>query len=324
MYIETLKVFCDLAESGSFSSAAVLNSITQSAVSQQIRSLENRFKVVLVERGRRNLALTREGAAFLEASREILSVFNGLGERLHELRDVVAGELRIASIYSIGLHELPPVLKSFRAQHGEVEVHVEYRRSLQVYAEVLAGEVDLGLVAYPARRPGLQIEVFSEDELVLICHPSHPLGRRESIVLPDLNGEKLIAFEPDLPTRKVIDRYLRDAGVQIEHTMEFDNIETVKRAVEVESGVSIVPKNTVRQEAASGQLRMVPITVPRMVRPLGVISRRGRQRSPAHKAFLAALQGAYEAPAAPTYASPKCEPDGVDTKVCEVDGLTPA
>jgi DNA-binding transcriptional LysR family regulator len=299
MYIETLKVFCDLAESGSFSKAAAINSITQSAVSQQIRALENRFKVVLVERGRRHLSLTPEGTIFLDACREMLDVYDHLGERLHELRDVVAGELKLASIYSIGLHELPPVLKSYRQRHGDVEVHVAYRRSTQVYAEVLSGEVDLGLVAYPTRRPGLQIEIFSEDELVLICHPSNHLAQRETLRLIDLNGEKLIAFEPDIPTRKVIDRHLREYDVQIEHTMEFDNIETVKRAVEIESGVSIVPRNTVRQEVESGLLVAVTLHEPQMVRPLGIISRRSRPRSPAHKAFVSAMQETYRNGATP-------------------------
>ncbi len=289
MYIDTFKVFSDLAETGSFSKAAALNDITQSAVSQQIRALELRYKVTLVERGRRSLELTPEGLVFLSASKEILNVYNHLGDRLHELRDVVAGELRLASIYSIGLHELPPVLKRYRQQHADVEVHVEYRRSTQVYAEVIAGEVDLGLVAYPTRRSGLQIDIFSQDDLVLICHPSHALAKRKSILLTHLNGEKLISFEPDVPTRKVIDRHLREHAVQIEHAMEFDNIETVKRAVEIESGVSIVPAHTVRQEVESGVLASVKIESPKMVRPLGVIARRGRPRSPAHKAFLAAL-----------------------------------
>src|SRR6187402_174138 len=215
MYIDTFKVFCDLAETGSFSKAAVVNSITQSAVSQQIRALETKFQVTLVERGRRNFALTAEGSAFLSASREILEVYNNLDRRLHELRDVVAGELRIASIYSIGLHELPPYLKAFRDKFPDVEVHVEYRRSQQVYTQVLAGDVDLGLVAYPSRRPGLQVDIFSEDDLMLICHPGHPLAGRRVLKLSELHGEKLIAFEPDLPTRKVIDRHLREYNVQL-------------------------------------------------------------------------------------------------------------
>ena len=296
MYIDTFKVFCDLAETGSFSKAAVLNAITQSAVSQQIRALENKFQVTLVERGRRNFALTAEGNAFLEASREILEVYNNLDHRLHELRDVVAGELRLAAIYSIGLHELPPHLKAFREKFPEVELHVEYRRSQQVYSQVLAGDVDIGLVAFPTKRNGLQIEIFSEDKLVLICHPNHPLASRKKIKIEEMNGEKFIAFEPDLPTRKVIDRHFRDHNVQIEHAMEFDNIETVKRAVEIESGISIVPKNTVRQEVESGVLMALDIEGPKMSRPLGILTKRNRARSPAHKEFVAALKKAFGAP----------------------------
>ena len=294
MYIETFKVFCDLAETGSFSKAAVINSITQSAVSQQIRALENKFQVTLVERGRRNFSLTAEGSAFLNASREILGVYNDLDNRLHELRNVVAGELRIASIYSVGLHELPPFLKAFREKFPDVELHVGYRRSQQVYAQVLSGEVDLGLVAYPVKRSGLQTDIFSEDRLVLICHPNHPLATRKRIRLEELTGEKFIAFEPDLPTRKVIDRHLREHSVQIEHAMEFDNIETVKRAVEIESGVSIVPSNTVRQETEGGVLCAVEIEGPKMSRPLGVLTKRNRARSPAHKEFVDALKKGFE------------------------------
>src|SRR5436190_15655348 len=279
MYIETFKVFCDLAETCSFSKAAVINSITQSAVSQQIRALENKFQVTLVERGRRNFSLTAEGSAFLDASREILEVYNNLDNRLHELRNVVAGELRIASIYSIGLHELPPFLKAFRESFPDVELHVEYRRSQQVYTQVLAGDVDLGLVAYPVKRNGLLIEIFSEDRLVLICHPNHTLAERKRIRLKELAGEKFIAFEPDLPTRKVIDRHLREHAVEIDHAMEFDNIETVKRAVEIGSGVSIVPGNTVQQETESGVLCAIEIEGPKMSRPLGVLTKRNRARS---------------------------------------------
>lgn len=290
MYIEVFQVFCDLAETGSFSKAAVLNSITQSAVSQQIRSLETKFQVTLVERGKRNFALTAEGQAFLEASKEILGIYNNLDRRLHELRDVVAGELKIAAIYSIGLHELPPTLKAFREKYADVELHVEYRRSQQVYAHVLAGDVDFGLVAYPVKRNGLNIDIFSEDRLVLICHPNHPLASRKQIKVEELSGEKFIAFEPDLPTRKVIDKHLREHGVAMEHVMEFDNIETVKRAVEIESGVSIVPANTVRAEVEGGLLVALDVDGPKMSRPLGVITKRNRARSPAQKEFIKLLQ----------------------------------
>jgi LysR family transcriptional regulator, transcriptional activator of the cysJI operon len=289
MQIETFKIFCDLAETASFSKAATLNGITQSAVSQQIRALEQRFQVTLISRGGRNFSLTPEGEAFLESSKGILNIYDHLSDRLHELQNLVAGDIKIASIYSIGLHELPPFLKQFRTQHPEVEVHVEYRRSPQVYSEVLNGEVDFGLVSYPAKRKGIAIEPFIKDRMVLICHPDHPLAKRTSAALSDFQNEKFIAFEPDAPTRKVIDRLFKDHNLDINHAMEFDNVETVKRAVEIEHGISIVPQNTVRQEVENGNLAAIRIE-PEIWRPLGILSRRNRSRSPAQREFLALLQ----------------------------------
>ena len=290
MQIETFKVFCDLVETASFSRAASLNSITQSAVSQQIRALEQRYDVSLIERGKKNFSVTQEGRAFLQASKEILNTYGTLGDRIRELQNVVAGQLRIATVYSIGLHELPPFLKKYRALYPEVEVLMEYRRSAQVYSEVLEGDADLGLVAFPAKRTGLVIEDFCRDKLVLICHPSHRLADRQRIRLRELDGEKFIAFEPDLPTRKVIDRHLSEQGVKFGQTMEFDNIETVMRAVEIENGVSIVPQASVASETRDGRLVAVEIESFEMWRPLGVIYRRHRSISPAQKQFMALLK----------------------------------
>jgi DNA-binding transcriptional LysR family regulator len=154
--------------------------------------------------------------------------------------------------------------------------------------------VDLGLVAYPTRRAGLQIEIFEEAPLVLICHPSHILAQREQMPIKALSGENFIAFEPDLPTRKAIDRYLKEQGVEVVQAMEFDNIETVKRAVEIESGVSIVPSNTVIQEVASGALAAVRLEGSNLCRPLGLISKSSRPSTPAQREFLAALRGKLE------------------------------
>ncbi|MEO8351679.1 MAG: LysR family transcriptional regulator [Chthoniobacteraceae bacterium] len=290
MYIDQFKVFSDLAETESFSKAAALSGISQSAVSQQVRALELKFEVTLVERGRRNFALTPEGLALLDASRQILAIFNGLGSTLRSLRDVVGGQLRIASIYSIGLHELPPHLKRFRERHPDVEVHVEYRRSAQVYQQVLDGDVDLGLVAYPVKRTGLLVEVFDEDTMVLISAPAHALAKETHVPLKKLRGERFIAFEPDQPTRKVIDRYLRENDIEVASVMEFDNIETVKRAVEIESGISIVPANTVRQEVALGALAQLDLGGPPLRRTLGVIAKRNRTCSPAQAEFLSILR----------------------------------
>jgi len=291
MQIDHLKIFCDLAEARSFSKAAALHGLTQSAVTQQIQRLERELGHSLIERSRRHFALTPEGIALLAAAQEIVAVSASIPERLRTARSSVGGELRVASIFSIGLHELPPRLKAFREKHAAVQVNVGFRRSPQVYQEVLEGVVDVGLVAFPAKRPNLACEIFEEDEMVLVVPPLHPLAGRAEVELSDLHGQPFIAFGPDVPTRKVIDRFLRDREVVPRHVMEFDNIETVKRAVEVGSGLSLVPANTVRQEVAMGVLKSVPLAGPRLSRPLGAIYLRSRPRTPALIEFIAALRG---------------------------------
>jgi DNA-binding transcriptional LysR family regulator len=290
MYIDSFKVFCDLVDTGSFSKSAAVNGITQSAVSQQVRAMEDRLHCTLVERGRRNLSLTPEGMAFHKTCRDILDLWSAFEGRLNEIKNVVAGEIKIASIYSIGLHELPPRLKKFRESHPGVLIAVDYRRSPQVYEMVESGEADIGLVAYPNKSSSIIYEIFDEDRLALICHPRHPLADKKQVTLDALNGERFIAFEPDTPTRKVIDRSMREAGVRITQAAEFDNIETVKRAVEIESGVSIVPANTVTQEVANGQLASVEIESPQLTRPLGILLSRTRPRPAGLKELIAALK----------------------------------
>lgn len=290
MQIETFQVFCDLVETASFSRAASLNAITQSAVSQQVRVLEERFGVPLIERGGRNFCVTPEGRAFLQAAKEILATYANLGNRLRELQNVVAGTLRVAAVPSIGLHELPPFLKKFRGLFPDVEVLTEYRRSSRVYSEVLEGRADLGLVAYPSRRKGLVMESFWKDKLVLICHPDHAFAGRRSVALRDLHGERFIGFEPDLPTRKQIDRLLREQGVEVRMMMEFENVETVKRAVEIENGIAIVPQTAVADAVRNGSLVAVEIENFEVWRPLGVLYRRHRGATPAQKQFVTQLK----------------------------------
>ncbi len=181
-------------------------------------------------------------------------------------------------------------LKTFQQAHPQVDVRVEYRRSSEVYLSVLDGRADIGLVAYPSPRRGLRTVTFWSDRLVLICSPSHTLASRRRIPLSALQGEKFIAFSPDLPTRREIDRKLRSEGVKVKLVLEFDSIETVKRAVEIENGVSIVPEKAVRDEVEAGLLATVAFTEPELQRPLGVLIRRSARVSPALREFLALLE----------------------------------
>lgn len=292
MQIESLKVFCDLAETESFTKAAQINHVTQSAVSQQISSLERQFKSLLIERSKKKFRLTREGQVLYEHSKQIIQTYEALFSQLQEIKDIVSGTIRVATIYSIGLHDLPPYLKRFLKAYPTVNVHVEYRRSNQVYEDVLGNVVDLGLVAYPTRDSKLEIIPLRKDMMVLICHPQHPLAKTRSVKLKEISGQKFIGFEPDIPTRRAIDRILKENSVNVQHVMEFDNIETVKRAVEIDAGIAIVPHGTITQEVSKQTLVEVKIEDAEFFRPLAAIHKKNKVLSPAMKQFVNVLKGA--------------------------------
>jgi DNA-binding transcriptional LysR family regulator len=290
MQIESLKVFCDLAETESFTKAAQINSVTQSAVSQQISALERTFKSLLIERSKKKFRLTREGQTLYEYSKQIIQTYESLHSKLQELKDIISGTIRVATIYSIGLHDLPPYVKKFMKTYPTVNVHVEYRRANQVYEDVLGNVVDLGLVAYPTKDAKLEIVPLRKEPLVLIVHPQHPFAKQKTVKLKTLAGQKVIGFEPDIPTRKALDKILKEYGVEVKHVMEFDNVETVKRAVEIDAGISIVPQGTVLQEIAKQTLVALPIDDGDFYRPLAAIYKKNKVLSPAMKQFLAILK----------------------------------
>jgi len=290
MQIESLKVFCDLSETESFTKAAHINGVTQSAVSQQISSLERHFKSILIERSKKKFRLTREGQVLYDYSKQIVQSFESLHNKIAEIKDIVSGNIRVATIYSIGLHDLPPYIKKFLKVHPTVNVHVEYRRSNQVYEDVLGNTVDIGLIAFPQRDPRLEIVNLHKDSLVLICHPQHPFAKLKSVKVSDLADQKFIGFEPDIPTRRALDKIFKEQKIQVNNVMEFDNIETVKRAVEINAGISVVPHNTILQEVVKETLIEVKIEGTAMHRTLAAIYKKTKVLSPAMKQFLAILQ----------------------------------
>jgi LysR family transcriptional regulator, transcriptional activator of the cysJI operon len=291
MQIEALKMLCDLVETESFTKAAQINQITQSAVSEQINSLERHFRSRLIERSQNKyFHLTREGQAVYEYSKQIVQSYDSLRSKVQEIRKINLETIRIATIYSIGLHELPPRMKRFLTSFPSVNVQVEYRRANQVYEEVLGNVVDLGLVSYPERRVELEVVLLWKDRLVLICHPKHSLAKSKSIKLGDIAGQKFIAFETEIPTRKAIEKILKEHNVTVQNVMRFDNIETVKQAVEIDSGISIVPETTIVQELAKKTLAAVELQDGEFLRPSAAIYKKNRVLSPAMKQFLAILK----------------------------------
>jgi len=295
MHIESLKVFCDLIDTRSFSKAAAKNFISQSAVSQQVRALEDRFNKKLVERSRGGtMSPTTAGMTFYQGCREIMDRFNSLTEEMKGLGNVVSGQVRVGTIYSVGIHELSPVLKRFIKSYPQVNVHIEYSRPNKVYEDVLNHVIDIGIVAYPTPRPQIEVIPFGNDPLVLVCSPEHELAGKKRIDIAALDGQRFIGFERDIPTRKAVDKILRDRGITVQYVMELDNIETVKQSVEADLGLTIVPRATVQNEVRAGTLRAVNFTE-NFARPIGIIHRKGKIFSGATRKFIEMLTEGQEA-----------------------------
>jgi len=286
MQIENFKIFADLVETKSFSKSAKLNSITQSAVSQQARAMERHFKTLLVDRSQKQFQLTREGQKVYESAKDVLHAYDTLLSELQEMKKIVSGTIRISTIYSIGLHELPAYIKKFLHDFPSVNVRVEYRRSNLVYEDILHNCVDFGLVAFPTKLRQIENIPFRNDQLIVICSPHHPLAKRTEVNVTELAGQKFIGFDPDIPTRKAVDQIFREHHIEIEPVMEFDNIETVKRAVEIDHGIAIVPHATVVQEARQGTLAVLKFKGGEFTRPLAILHRKGRVLTPAMKKFI--------------------------------------
>jgi DNA-binding transcriptional LysR family regulator len=290
MHIETLKVFCDIVETRSFSSAASRNFVTQSAVSQQIRMLEQRYGHRLLERTRGNVQVTAAGDILYQASKDIVQRWDDVDARLQVVTNVVAGTIRIATVHSIGLYELSAALKRYLADFPEVNLNLEYSRSSKIYDDAVKGHVDLGIVAYPARRPGIVVLPYREDRLVLVVPAGHALAKHRRVSLRKLEGEAFVGFERDIPTRKETDRLLRKYDVDPGYVMELDNIETVKRVVEIGRAVAILPEPAVAAEVAAGTLASVQIADETSFRPLGILHRQGKHFSPAMERFVEYLR----------------------------------
>ena len=290
MQVDNFKIFVDLVETQSFSRAAELNGITQAAVSQMVRAMERHFNALLLDRSQKQFQLSREGMRVYDAAKKVLQQYEKLLSELLEMKKVISGTIRISTIYSIGLYELPPYIKKFRHDYPSVDVRVEYRRSNLVYEDILHNSADFGLVAFPAKVRQIEIVPFRNDQLVLITPPGHPLARRTPVEVTALVGQKFIGLEPDSPTRKAIDRIFRENKIRVEHVINFDNVETVKRAVEIDVGISIVPLVAVLQEVKQGSLVAVHFRGRKFPRPLAILHRKGRVLMPAMKRFIETLR----------------------------------
>ncbi len=289
MEFDQLRLFVDLVREQNFTKVAERNCITQPAVSLSIQKLEDELGTKLLERTTRKVLVTEEGRILYEYARDILAKAQEAKAVLQERQDKMVGSIRLATVHSVGLYELPASLKEFIRRYPAVSFHIEYQLSDQVYHTVQDGEADLGLVAYPEPRSGVVTIPFFEDELVVICNQEHPLARLEKAHLRDLHGHAFVAFEAEIPTRKAIDALFQQHGVQVDIRMQCDNIEILKKMVEVGLGISLVPLLSVREEARQGTLRVLHGADMAVRRPLAIIHRKGKTLSRPQRAFVELL-----------------------------------
>jgi DNA-binding transcriptional LysR family regulator len=291
MHIETLKVFCDLADLESFSLAAERNFITQSAVSQQIRTLEDKFKRRLLERirGRREVKLTSAGEVFYREAQNVLAAYDQLNENLRGVVGKIGGTVKVATVYSVGLHELPAKVREFMTKFPSAKIDLEYSRTTRVVRDVINGTVELGVLAFPEPRRGLTITAMPDNRLVLIAPLDHKFANRKKVKVTDLHGENFVLFERDVPTRKAMDKIFKANNVEVNKVAEFDNIETIKRAVEVGFGLAIVPEPAVAEAKRAGTLAVIQLAEKYWTRSIGVIHRTDKNLSLAAKKFIELL-----------------------------------
>jgi DNA-binding transcriptional LysR family regulator len=282
-----LRLFCALAETGSFTRAADLNYLTQSAITQMLHALERDAGQPLATR--RPFKLTLAGHYYHQYGREILRLFARMEQEIKSAGDAATGDIELAACHSIGLHQLPPVLARFQRSHPRVEIRVRYGFIDRVHEQVLANVVDLGLVCYPRRRRGLVVDPFRHERLVLVCHPQQPLAARAAVAIGDLKGQRLVAWNEVRwsPFLKNVPGWQRHL---FEPRHEFDQVELAKCAVEQGEGMAILPEALVRAEVAAQRLAAVPFTDGGPTEPLAIIHRQKKRLTPAMKNFIEFLK----------------------------------
>jgi len=288
---EECKLFRDVAHLRSLSRAAQLNGISQSAATQHIQQLEGRMGVELLDRTTRPLGLTAAGKLYADLCRDVLRRAEDFSASMADLKGAIEGTFRVASIYSIGLSEMPRLRDEFALVCPDVQLHVEYLRPNKVYEAVLGDQADIGFISYPESSRDLTVIPWREERMTVAAHPSHRFAGREILHPAELNGESFIAFDEEVIIQRELDRFFRDNQIEVTITMQFDNIQSIKEAVALGSGISILPERTMVAEAEQNRLVSIPLDAPELVRPTGIIHRKKKKLTRAGLQFLQLVRG---------------------------------
>ena len=266
-----IKTFVTITKTHSFRITAEQNHITQPAVSQHIKILEQRLGATLFERHGKKVALTCAGKTFLPYAENILKQYEEAKSHIHELEHKFNGTIHVATIYSIGLYELQPIIKKFFKKYPNINLHLEYHASATIYEMILKRTIDFGLVAYPQEKAGITSEVFTEDTLVFVQSPVRRAVPKKHVSLKSLAQAKFIAFSQSVPTGKIIGEFFESNDLTPNVIHDYDNIELIKSAVILGLGYAALPKNTIARELKEQSLEIIQVDDFDLKRPLGVL-----------------------------------------------------
>jgi DNA-binding transcriptional LysR family regulator len=276
-----LQVFHAVAKQSSFTKAAETLFMTQPAVTFQIKQLEEHFDTRLFDRGHGKISLTAAGEVVLEYAERILSLSAELDTRVSELTGEVQGLLLIGASMTIAEFMLPRVLGEFKSTYPGVKARLTVANSETIEHGVAAHSLDIGLIEAPSRLPSLSIEDCCEDELQVVCAPTHPLAKLKAVTPKQLVQHAYISREPGSGTREVTDGYFRQAGYaaeQINTVMELGSPDAIKGVVETGLGFAIMSKMIVTKEKQLGVLVSLPLA-PRLTRTLSLVYPKEKFRS---------------------------------------------
>lgn len=281
-----LRAFAAVARTGSFSKSAQELSVTQPAVTVQIRQLERHVGMPLFDRVRPRARLTEAGQTLFQYARRIFALADEAEQALELARGFKAGRLKLVASLTAAAYYLPPLIAAFKRRYPGIQIQLAVDNSQRVAERILALSEDLGVLTGEPEDPHLVLEPFCEDSLVLIASPWHPWARRRDVSLHELVDQPFILREAGSATRALVEQRLAALGVAFRVIMELGSNEAIKRTVEAGDGVTLISEAIVQREVEAGRLAMLRIREPGLVRRFYLVYHRERRQSPLIRALL--------------------------------------
>src|SRR5882672_5753492 len=289
MELYSLRVFSTVVAERSFSRAAEKLYRTQPAVSLSLQRLESELGEKLIDRSAKDLVLTDAGRTVLDYARRFQNLQQELDDSLAELRDKSAGRLSIGANESSTLYLLPHI-ERYRRLYPKVKVQVRRSQSSKIPAELISGDLELGVTSYDPGDDHLMAKVIYTDALAFVVSPQHRFARRKSVSIAELGMETFIAHNVVSPYREVVLREFRRHKVPLNMDVEMPTVETIRKLVQANQGVAFMPRMCVGQELEQGTLRAVKVNELRVERKIRLVYPARRALSHAAKAFLEVIQ----------------------------------